>query len=139
MTMLPERDRTRVLLLAWWIIWAGILAGLVAIYLVLGHGPKPAAAPDQALSGLIGLGPLFLSVITRWLVLPRFRDPNRALPVFIAGLAMAEACGLLGIFLGGPYRDDLFLLGVLGVLQFVPLFARRMFEAPGTPGFFPRG
>ncbi|HVT74039.1 MAG TPA: hypothetical protein VHD61_12965 [Lacunisphaera sp.] len=139
MTMLPERDRTRVLLLAWWIIWAGILAGLVAIYLVLGRGPKPAAAPGQSLSGLVGLGPLFLSVITRWLVLPRFRDPIRALPVFIAGLAMAEACGILGILLGGPYRDDLFLLGVLGVLQFAPLFARRMFEAPRTPEFFPRG
>lgn len=137
--MLPERDRKRVLLLAWWIIWAGILAGLVAIYLVLGRGPKPATASGQALSGLAGLGPLFLSVIIRWLVLPHFRDPNRALPVFIAGLAMAEACGILGIFLGGPYRDDLFLLGVLGVLQFAPLFARRLFAPPATTEFFPRG
>ncbi len=137
--MIPDRERIRPQVLVWWIIWAGILAGLVMIYYFLGRGPKPASAPGQALSGLIGLGPLFLSVITRWLVLPRFRDPNRALPVFIAGLAMAEACGILGIFLGGPYRDDLFLLGVLGVLQFTPMFARRLFESPKPAEFFPRG
>jgi hypothetical protein len=123
-------------LMIWWIIWGAILSGLVLIYLVLGRGPvKPVAAGNQ-LVNLVGMIPLFLSIIIRWLVLPRYGDPARAFPVYIAGLALAEACGILGIFLGGPYRDDLFLLGVFGIVQFVPLFVRRMLEPKGS-GFIP--
>jgi hypothetical protein len=70
------------------------------------------------------------------LVLPRFSDLKRAFPMFIAGLALAEACGLLGIFLGGVYKDDLFLLGVLGIIQYVPLFAKQYLQPKGS-GFIP--
>ena len=85
---------------------------------------------------LAGIVPLFVSVVIRWLVLPRFTDLLRAFPVFIVGLALAEACGLMGIFLGGPYRDSLFVLGVLGVTSYVPLFAKRLLEPKGS-GFIP--
>jgi hypothetical protein len=132
----PAAPRRRARLMVWWIIWAGVLGGLVMIYVFLGRTPQPRRSPQESLTGLVGLGPLFLSVVTRWLVLPRFRTADRALPVFIVGLAMAEGCGILGIFLGGPYRDDLFLLGVLGILQFVPLFAGKL-DAPASSGFIP--
>jgi hypothetical protein len=65
-------------------------------------------------------------------VLPRYTEITRALPVFVVGLALAEACGILGIFLGGPYRDDLFVLAVLGVAQFAPLFAGKMARPAGS-------
>jgi hypothetical protein len=123
-------------LMIWWIIWGAILSGLVLIYLVLGRGSvKPAPAGDQ-LVNLVAMVPLVLSIVIRWLVLPRYDDTARAFPVYIAGLALAEACGILGIFLGGPYRDDLFLLGVFGIVQFMPLFVRRMLEPKGS-GFIP--
>lgn len=115
-------------------MWAGSLAGLGAIYFVFGRRPLPAdLPPDQTLTGLVGLVPLFVSVILRWLLLPRLTKERAAFGWFILGLALAEACGLLGIFIGGPYRDDIFVLGMLGLAQWVPLFVRR-YCAPFTNG-----
>jgi hypothetical protein len=117
-------------------IWGAILGGLVLIYLFLGRGPvKPAPAGDL-LFNLAGMVPLFVSIVIRWLVLPRYTDLRRAFVLFIIGLALAEGCGILGIFLGGPYRDDLFLLGMLGIAQFVPFFAKKYLE-PRPEGFIP--
>ena len=131
-------DKTKQMLLVWWIAWAAVLGGLVVIYLVLGRGPvKPEPVADkEVLKHLVGLVPLFVSVVIRWLVLPRFDSLQRAFPLYIVGLALAEACGILGIFLGGPFRDDLFVLGVLGVTQFVPIFARQL-TRPKEQGFIP--
>lgn len=123
--------------MVWWIIWASMLTGLVALYFSLRLPPLPTnPTQETAITGLIGLVPLFVSIIIRWLVLPRYNDLMRAFPMFIAGLALAEACGLLGIFLGGPFRDDVFLLGVLGLAQFVPLFAKKLLE-PTPTGYIP--
>jgi hypothetical protein len=134
--MTDQTQSVKAPLLVWWIIWAAILTGLCLIYFVLGRRSLPAdLPPEQALTGLVGLGPLFVSVILRWLVFPRMTEARPALAWFIVGLALAEACGILGIFLGGPYRDDLFVLGVLGVAQWVPLFARRIGAAPAGSGF----
>jgi hypothetical protein len=69
--------------------------------------------------------------------LPRLTSLARAFPLFIAGLALAEACGLLGIFLGGVYRDQLFLLGVLGIVQYLPFFARQ-YLLPKVESFRPK-
>lgn len=135
--MTPELQRARAQLKIWWIIWAAILAGLCVIYFALGRAkPLPTEASANPLLDLIGLVPLFVSIVVRWLVLPRYTDLRRAFVMFIAGLALAEACGLIGIFLGGPYRDDLFLLGVLGLAQFAPFFARQYLE-PKPQGFIP--
>jgi tellurite resistance protein TehA-like permease len=124
------------MLLIWWIVWAVILVGLVMLYVFFGRGPvKPAPATDIFVN-LVGLVPLFVSIVIRWLVLPRFDSLPRAFPIYIVGLALAEGCGVLGLFVGGPYRDDLFVLGVLGVAQYVPLFAKRLSE-PKPVGFIP--
>ena len=132
----PDAERLKARLLIFWIIWGSILAGLVVIYVFLGRGPlKPVVAADLPVN-LAGVVPLFISIVIRWLVLPRCHELMRAFPVFIAGLALSEACGLMGIFLGGPYRDSLFLLGVLGVTSYVPLFAKRLLEPKGS-GFIP--
>jgi hypothetical protein len=131
----PEIPRERAPLTMWWLVWGGLLTGLVLIYLGLGHLPvRPPAAGAHPLAGLIGFLPLFISIVIRWLVLPRFSSLARAFPLFIAGLALAEACGLLGIFLGGVYRDQLFLLGVLGIVQYLPFFARQ-YLLPQAEGF----
>jgi hypothetical protein len=135
----PDAQRTRTQLMIWWIVWASLLTGLCLIYFFLGRGqPLPKVAqPAQGnpLAGLTGLVPLFVSIIIRWLVLPRLTGIRRALPMFIIGIALAESCGLLGIFLGGVYKDDLFLLGVLGVVQYAPFFAKQYLE-PKPQGFY---
>lgn len=134
----PEYSESELLrgrLLVWWIIWASLLFGVGAIYYALGRGPAQPAASNPFYN-LIGLVPLFVSIVVRWLVLPRYRDGQRAFVVFVIGCALAEGCAILGIFLGGPYRDDLFVLGVLGLAQFVPFYARRLYE-PKPEGFIP--
>ena len=133
----PDAQRARTLLLIWWVIWGSLLMGLGLLYILLGRAPaKTPVTGENPLTGLSGLAPLFISIIIRWLVLPRFSDLQRALPMFVTGLALAEACGLLGIFLGGVYKDDLFLLGVLGITQYVPFFAKQYLE-PKPQGFIP--
>jgi len=138
--MMPGYDdrQIKARLMVWWIIWGAVLFGLVMIYLFLARGkPLPTSAPLEDMPvNLAGVVPLFLSVILRWLVLPRMTDPARALVLFVVGVALAEACGILGIFLGGPYRDSLFLLGVLGVMQWVPFYARKLYDPKGT-GYIP--
>jgi len=134
--LLPsEQEALRRRLMIWWIIWATMLVGVGVIYFLLGRGPvQPAAA--NPFYNLVGLVPLFVSIVVRWLVLPRYSDGAKAFVMFIAGCALGEAGALLGIFLGGPYRDDLFLLGVLGIAQFVPFYARKLHE-PRPQGFIP--
>jgi len=127
--MNQDDARLRAQLLVWWTIWGCILGGLVLIYVVLGRGPlAPDAVQRQSLTGMAGIVPLFLSIILRWLVLPRRKEPRSAFVLFVIGVALAETCGILGVFLGGPYRDELFVLGVLGIAQFVPFFARPLLD-----------
>lgn len=137
-TETPDAQRNRAKILVWWIIWGAILSGLVAIYFFIGRDlPVPKdLPPEKLLTGLVGVIPLFVSVVIRWLVLPRYTDMNRAFVMFIIGLSLAEGCGILGIFLGGPYRDDLFLLGVFGIVQYIPIFAKNYVEPKGS-GFIP--
>ena len=134
----PDAQRNQARLLVWWVLWGSILAGLVVLYLVLVRGkPLPANLPDStALTGLAGVVPLFVSIIIRWLVLPRYTEMARALALFIVGMALAEGCGIIGMFFGGPYRDELFVLGVLGVAQYMPFFARNYLE-PKPREFIP--
>jgi hypothetical protein len=133
----PDDQRIRTQVLVWWIIWAADLAGLVLLYCFLPPGPQTPAVPGaNPFLNLAGFVPLFVSIVIRWLVLPRSTGPGSALVMFLIGVSLAEACGLLGLFLGGPYREDLFILGVLGVTQYVPLSARRFFEPKGA-GFIP--
>jgi hypothetical protein len=132
----PDAQRQKARLLIFWIIWGSILTGLVIIYVLFGQRPvEPVVAADLPVN-LTGVVPLFISIVVRWLVLPRCQDFPRVFPVFVFGLVSAEACGLMGIFLGGPYRDSLFVLGVLGVTSYVPLFAKRLLEPKGS-GFNP--
>src|SRR5471032_2946788 len=135
MTPGPDNRRSRAFLKLWWIIWAALLVGLGLVYLGLGRVrfAGPAANP---FANLVGFVPLFVSIIIRWLVLPRYRDLRLAFPLFIIGLALAAGGGLLGIFRGGPYRDELAVLGMLGVAQFMPFFARGCLD-PKPEGFIP--
>ncbi len=134
----PDAQRNRAKIIIWWIVWGAVLLGLTLLYFILGRAPLVATelSSEKMLTGLIGVVPLFVSVVIRWLVLPRYTEMNRAFAMFIIGLTLAEAGGVLGIFLGGPYREMLFLFGVFGVFQFIPIFAKNYIEPKGS-GFIP--
>ncbi len=137
--MMPGYDdrQIRGRLVVWWTIWAALLVWVGVLYLVFAYNrPLPRLSQENPLQGLIGVVPVFISIIIRWLMVPRSTEPGRALVLFIVGLAMAEACGILGIFLGGPYRDSLFVLSVLGIVQYMPFYAKKLFDPKGS-GFIP--
>ena len=135
--MTPDIQRRRAQLKVWWALWASLLASLVLIWWNFGFLRLSGNEPhDNPLLDLVGMVPLFLSIVLRWLVIPRVTEMRRAFVLFIIGMTLAEGCGMIGIFLGGPYRDELFLLGVLGLAQFMPFFARRLVE-PKPAGFIP--
>jgi len=125
-------------ILVWWIIWVGIISGLGIVYFVLGRREVPPVETVGPL-GLVTLAPLVMSALVRWLVLPRFRDIRMALPFFVIGLGLAEGAGVLAVILGGPYRNELVLLSDAAVLQFIPLFAVKQFNAPRPTGHGLRG
>src|SRR3954465_10069846 len=104
MTPNPDAQRVRGQMIVWWTIWFSLLMGLGTIYSTFRQVPMPQGRTPNLLIDLMGLVPLFISIIIRWLVLPRFSSYMAAFVMFIAGLALAEMCGMLGIFLGGPYR-----------------------------------
>jgi hypothetical protein len=125
-------------ILIWWIIWFGVFSGLGIVYFVFGQReliPMDASSPI----GLVALGPLVMSALVRWLLLPRIRDIKMALPVFVIGLGLAEGAGVLAVLLGGAYRNELVLLSALAVLQFIPIFAVKQFSTPPPTGHGLRG
>lgn len=119
--------------LVWWIIWAAITTGLIAIYVLMHSRPGPNATAATP-AGWLAFIPLGTSAVLRWLVFPKQRDATKALVIFILGMATAEAGGILGTLLGGVHRDELFALGVVGVLQWMPFFARRFYSGEIAPG-----
>jgi hypothetical protein len=51
-----------------------------------------------------GVVPLALSAACRFMLLPRLLPTAKGFPIFIGGLATAEAGGLVGIFLAGDHK-----------------------------------
>jgi hypothetical protein len=111
----------------WWIIWFAILSSVVAIYTLLGQAipPPDTATTVQALRYLPVLL-VMLSAIIRWLLLPRFTQAIKALPIFIVGLSLAEGSGIIGLFLVPELKETYFVLSLIGVFQYVPLFAKNL-------------
>lgn len=116
-------------LLIWWVIWGAILSGLVVIYAFLGQRPTGAQTETTAVIDYIGVGPLVLSSLIRWWWFPRIERGTQALPIFIAGIALAEGSGIIGIFLS-VHATEMFVFGVLGILQWMPLFAGKYPSSP---------
>jgi hypothetical protein len=121
-------NETKQQLAVWWFLWAAFQTGIVILFYVLG-GKNAALKPpvDTSSLWLAAAVPCLFSAVMRWLVIPRFSTAQAALPFFVMGIAFAEATCFLGLFIFPAHKQDLFLLSFLGILQFVPFFARRFF------------
>jgi hypothetical protein len=128
-----ENRAPRPALLVWWVVWCGLLAGFLQAWYFVQPPALGAAGPVAGLAvAAVSAGFLALSAAVRWLLLPRIARAPVAFVFFLAGLGLAEACGYLGIFLGGARREPLAVAGLLGLLQFLPRFARRFFAPPAA-------
>ena len=121
----PNSQQQRVV---WWILWGAFQTGIVVIYFFLGKSvtPGPASAFWQ-----VGFLPVLISGAVRWSVLPHFKDAQKALPIFIMGIALAELSCFLGLFVFPAHRLPLFIASVIGIAQFIPIYFGRYFEAKG--------
>jgi len=120
-------NQTKQRLTVWWILWATFQTGIFVIYHFLSAAQRPQPMTAASSAWLVGLAPVAFSAILRWLVLPRVQSAQAALPLFIMGIAMAEATCFLGLFIFPAHKQELFILSALGIFQFIPIFARRYF------------
>jgi hypothetical protein len=115
-------------LVMWWALWAAFQSGIFMFYHFLGRPPTELEnSSGMSLVWMAGLAPVAISSIIRWLVLPRVQRAQAALPLFVAGIAFAEAACFLGLFIFPTHQKELFILSALGIFQFVPYFARRFY------------
>jgi len=104
-----------------WGIWFSITAGLVMmVVFIRPDGPGEKASAYLTVLPLI---PLLISGIIRWVVLPKTNTILTTLPTFAFGLLMAEAGGILGIFLGYPIYV---VPALVGLFQFAPFWAGKL-------------
>jgi hypothetical protein len=114
-------------LLVWWVLWLAFMQGIFVIYFFLrpGAGKHPTDGPESSMF-LLAIVPLAISAIVRWNILPRITSAARALPVFILGIALAEATCFLGLFIFPARHLELFVLSALGIFQYIPVFSARL-------------
>lgn len=126
-----SNPQQRVPLTSWWAVWFALQSGLFIIYFMLGNQPGSGGG-TQSSQMFLGLGVMQVvaSAVVRWGLLPKVQDAARAFPLFVMGIALAESACFFGIFLVPAYKQELFFASVLGVGQFVPLFASRFYEPP---------
>ncbi len=129
----PPSSSRLVRAVPFWAVWLAMFNGLLILRVVIGFPPE-AAERAQTLDAIswVCLSALILSVVARWWVLPRATTPALRLPVFIAGCAMAEGSALLALMLAPGRHHELFVLGLLGLLQMAPLFTLRDEPAPAA-------
>ncbi len=121
------------LYLVMWVIWAALQVGLVVIYFILGDtaGSRDATEHEaivrtESMTWMVALLPLAISGVIRWLVLPSRNSIEQVFPFFIAGIALAESCGVIGTVMYPDRKSGLLVLGLIGIWQFIPFFAKRL-------------
>lgn len=103
--------------------------GLCQIYYFLGNAAPahPVHNPTSPFVAALGLLPVAASILVRWVILPRISEARQAFPIFILGIALAEASCFIGLFVFPAYKEAFFAFSLLGIAQFVPVFASRYF------------
>lgn len=122
-------SRLKSQVLVWWMLWAAFQAGIFVIYFVFAKTPPPGEpAGSVAMPWMIAFAPVALSILVRWGLLPRATSPQAALPLFIIGIALAEASCFFGLFLFPEHKQELFAASAVGIFQFLPCYANRFYE-----------
>ena len=114
-----------------WVIWGAILMGLFVLQFFIGGGIPTGDQMENppTVMSLICIACVAIGTLIRWLVIPKLNDNLKLLPAMIVGLALCESSGLLQMFLlGKEYPDTqklIFVLAVLGVVQFAPTYFKK--------------
>lgn len=110
------------------ILWYAILQGLFIIRLFAApKGMSMEGLPltiDLSMIGWIGMAGAAASMVIRWIVAPKIKDPAATLPAMIIGVALAEGCGIFGMFVVQDVaeRNLLFYVSVVCVVLSAPIY-----------------
>ncbi len=116
--------------IVFWIIWFGILQGLLMVQFLAGGGiPKGADQGNPPVLFVAIAGVLALAAMSiRFILIPKIATISKMLPAMIVGLALSEAIGFLGMFLIGKEfpttRLTLFALAVACIACLAPVYVK---------------
>ena len=114
-----------------WVIWGAILMGLFFLQFFIGGGIPTGDEMENppTVMSLICIAGVAIGTLIRWLVIPKLNDKPKLLRAMVVGLALSQGSGLMQIFLlGKEYPDTqklIFVLAVLGVVQFAPTYFKK--------------
>ena len=114
-----------------WVLWGAILMGLFFLQFFIGGGIPTGDEMENppTVMSLICIAGVAIGTLIRWLVIPKLNDKPKLLRAMVVGLALSQGSGLLQIFLlGKEYPDSqklIFVLAVLGVVQFAPTYFKK--------------
>jgi hypothetical protein len=117
-------------MIVWWAIW--LIALLEPVLARLFHSPanpQQAGGPVDFSGAMIALILLGISILLRWGVLGFLRGRGVVFALFVAGILFAVAAANVSLFSGCSFGGKLFAVSVLGIVQFLPLFARQPSES----------
>lgn len=125
-----KEDTKQPQIIVFWIMWFGILSGIVLIQILVGGG-----IPNGSNSGKAPLIPVvicsilgIISMAVRFVLIPKASELLKLLPLMIIGLAMAEMVGILGVFLLPDEVPEtkliLFVSSVFFILLYAPVYAQ---------------
>jgi hypothetical protein len=114
--------------IVWWVLWVSFMAGVFAMYYILGSKPREVESGVSGSVWLIGVLPAVVATGLRWAALPRMPAASAALPLFVGGIALCEASLFLGLFIFPEHKQTLFIVSLVGMLQFAPYFAHQYRE-----------
>lgn len=117
-----------------WGLWFAIFNGLFILMFVAGGGwPSGANVGNPPTWMVVAPGVAIVAALAvRFLVIPRISNHMIMMPVMIVGLALAEAVGIIAIFVVGrefpETRSALFVASVFAVVLFAPFYASTHVE-----------
>ncbi len=106
----------------WWVIWGAIIAAFFVIFGAFEAAGQEVAVPPVA--ALLALAPFAASAVLRFLWLPRAARAKK-FPLFVTGLALAEAGGFLALLAGPPWKTPLAAAAIVMMIIHIPAFIRR--------------
>lgn len=116
-----------------WVIWASILMGL---FILQSFAAPKAPQLDEPVTQVfsifsaIGVGLATLGMAIRWLVIPRLKSMQQAMPAILIGLAFCEVPGILGMFVVPAAQTServlLLSISIACVLLSAPVYAKRL-------------
>lgn len=117
-----------------WIIWFAVFNGLFMIQFFVGGGIPKGENDGEAPAAMIAVAGalVIVSVVIRFLVIPKLQTVEKLMPAMIIGLALAEAVGFIGIFLIGKEfpetRMALFVTSASAIAAFAPIYVNALLD-----------